>query len=882
MNLELYINNRLCDIESPEKLGITLKRVFINPSELSIKDAQKSYDISLPATPVNNEIFNYSNVEETQGKFKIYGDARLYVNGVLILDGKFRLSEITKDYYRGNLGVPAPITVKDIFGETMMNQAGKWMIDYKGIESISEMNKRENPDCIFPFVLYGLLNKYDATGKYYNEIKDKDGKNISYKQIYDESVIHNIKDFPPSVNCIKMLENIFKKAGYTLTGSALEDERLKNLYVSYKNPENYEAVWGVDKTEISGTWVNAKRISSSPNSGGRIIIDEYNINMPEDSDDGYIITDLLAARMADLEKDDPGMNISEERAESVMSTVFKVPHSGLYKVFFHVNFEGGTQDISNRIGPQIKPGKLNNQFYEIKVLRYTDRSIVKKQQLDNIYYRDNINQQYGDQDCIYPKANNVNFIDPKVNRNLVCGISLGGEQLGDKYRKYINPLTAGKKYHNPIAISGGTSWTVKSEVGDNVEKETYRAFSTVKGSGYQTTENTPDNRFIVPLKNIPPELETQTVRNNDDIAEGQVSQVIWLDKGEMLTIVSVLPYNKNENIWQQHYVNFKLSLTPFKKNKNWININDSGAGNLNSPMLWDDNSDFEKDKMNLSEFLPSEIKINDWIDNFCKAFNLELINRNSKKFELNIKRNNIPSSSINLIDIDSKVNINQRKNESLKLPRLYELGFTVDTAEEGYFRSMAFDKDNEQITNSGIDGKGLFHTGSSETTTITQSSSFSYCWYKDLYDQEGKLLVTVPVISEHEIWDNDFDYQEMAGKLYSDKTQRFWYRKGILPVKIGERLMDVALVSNEHKGAIPLILDYEYKPYSIMRNFFLILTNNNNDYTTVNCSLSADEYAGLEKSLIKLNGDLYNIAEVDGYDPLCITPCALKLIRRIM
>lgn len=882
MNLELYINNRLCDIESPEKLGITLKRVFINPSELSIKDAQKSYDISLPATPVNNEIFNYVNVEETQGKFKIYGDARLYINGVLILDGKFRLSEITKDYYRGNLGVPAPITVKDIFGETMMNQTGKWMIDYKGIESISEINQKDNPDCIFPFVLYGLLNKNDVTGKYYSEVKDKDGNNISYKQIYDDTVIHNIKDFPPSVNCIKMLENIFQKAGYILTGSALEDERLKNLYVSYKNPENHETIWGVDKTEISGTWINAKRISSSPNSGGRIIIDEYNINMPEDSDDGYIITDLLAARMADLEKDDPGMNISEERAEGVMSTVFKVPHSGLYKVFFHVNFEGGTQDISYRTGPQIKPGKLNNQFYEIKVLRYTDRSIVKKQQLDNIYYRNNINQLYGGANNIYPAANNVNFIDPKVNKNLVCGISLGGEQLGDKYRQFVNPLAAGKKYHNPITISGGTSWTVKDSVVESVEKETYRAFSAVKSNGYQTTENTPDNRFIVPLENIPPELETQTIRNNDDIAEGQISQVIWLDKGEMLTIVSVLPYNKNENIWQQHSVNFKLSITPFKKNKSWINVNTYGIGDIDNPMNWDDKSDFEKDKMNLSEFLPSGIKINDWIDNFCKAFNLELINENSKNFELNIKKNNISSSSINPIDIDNRVNIHRRRNESLKLPRLYELGFTVDTAEEGYFRSMALNKYNERITNSGIDGKGLFYTGSNETGTITQSSSFSYCWYKDLYSKNGELLISVPVISDHEVWDNDYDYQEMAGKSYYDKTQRFWYRNGLFPIKIGEKFIDVALVSNEHKGVTPLVLDYEYKPYSIMRNFFLILTNNNNDYTTVNCFLSATEYAGIEKSLIKLNGDLYNIAEIDGYDPLGKQQCTLKLIRKII
>ena len=87
MNIELYIGDRLCDIGNPENLGIYLKRVFIKPSELSMKDAQKSYEISLPATPSNNEIFNYANVEEVQGKFKVYDNARLYIDGVLILFG---------------------------------------------------------------------------------------------------------------------------------------------------------------------------------------------------------------------------------------------------------------------------------------------------------------------------------------------------------------------------------------------------------------------------------------------------------------------------------------------------------------------------------------------------------------------------------------------------------------------------------------------------------------------------------------------------------------------------------------------------------------------------------------------------------------------------
>lgn len=881
MNIELYINNRLCDIESPEKLGITLKRVFINSSELNVKDAQKSYNISLPATRVNNEIFNYANVEETQGKFKIYGDARLYVNGVLILDGKFRLSEITKDYYRGNLGVPAPLTVKDVFGETMMNQAGRWPVEYNGIDSISETNKKDNPDCIFPFVLYGLLNKYDPTGKYYSDIQDEKGNKISYKQIYDGNVMNSIKDFPPSMNCIKMLENIFNNAGYTLNGSAIKDERLRNLYVSYKNPSTHEAVWGVDKTKISGTWTNyGTRLDGFGNS----VIDHHYIHIPGDSDDGYITGDMLNSRLTRTSNVlDPGMNITTVRTRDGMLNTFKVPHSGLYKLFFKAKFRQGTSG-THGTSPIVVAGKLNNQFYEIKVLRFNERDIVEQQALDNMYYRDNINQFYGTETCIFPQKHALNFIDPKVNRHLLCGISVGGEQLKEKYPQLVNPLAANEKFHNPMAITGGTSWTTRENVETSVEKEIYRAFSAVKSNSYLYGNNQfVANSFIVPLENVPSEEETKTTRTNDDTAEGQVSQVVWLEKDEILTIVSVTPFNRKDNIWNHHYVDFELSLTPFKKNKNWITVDTYGKGDISNPMNWEDEPDYKEGEMDLAAFLPGEVKINDWVDNFCKAFNLELINKGNKIFELNIKRNGIVSDGATLIDLDHRTSIMQRRNESLKLPQLYEIGFTIDTSEEGYFRTMEKNENDEPITNSGIDGKGRFYTGSNETSALSQTSSFSYCWYKDLFDDQGKPLITVPVISDHEIWDNDYDYLEMMGKTFYDKAQRFWYKNGTFNVKVGEKSMSVALVTNEYNmDDKSLSLDYFDMPGSIMRNFFLILADSNNNYTSVGCYLTAAEYALLGESLIKFNGDIYNVAEIDGYDPLGYNPCTLKLIRKLI
>ena len=241
MNIELYIAGQLCDLEKAD-LGIKLRRQLYNPKELNTKDSQKSYSTTLPATARNNEIFGHKNVEETVGKFTLYPDARLYVNNILILDGKFRLSEISSKGYRGNLGVPAPLTAKDVFGERKMNDIDPWIIPFKGEHSLTEYNTTLKDDgslreCIFPLVLYGLLPGTDTT-------------------IIGENNPFSLYDFPPSVNCIQMLQKIFQSAKYNLTGTAIDDERLKNLYISYKNPEDYPLPFEVKKTKFSAAWTN--------------------------------------------------------------------------------------------------------------------------------------------------------------------------------------------------------------------------------------------------------------------------------------------------------------------------------------------------------------------------------------------------------------------------------------------------------------------------------------------------------------------------------------------------------------------------------------------------------------------------------------------------
>lgn len=881
MNIELYIGDRLCDIGNPEDLGIYLKRVFIKPSELSVKDAQKSYEISLPATAANNEIFNYTNIEEVQGKFKVYDKARLYIDGILILDGKFRMSQITRDAYIGNLGVPAPKTVKDIFGETMMNQAGKWLIPFEGVQDITTYNTGghekdkygEISPCIFPLVLYKLLQKEKGS--------------TSNKDVLDDSVNFRLLDFPPSVNCVHLLRQLFDSARYNLTGTALTDEPIKNLYVSYKNSNDYEMPWNANNIIVEGDWTNY----DGKNFEANIVIDKrdndkhvYPVNLFNSS---ISTPNVFSNNKIDIEDMDKKKTLI-------------IPRSGLYKIkltgrlelskdkdkTYYYNNGADSHRVAepqNRIYPNDGPisipvlYNLENRRFELKLLRnYTDLNDIK---FDNTFYKDNLRQDMGTLNPMFPSNGQVNFIDPKQNNKMLCGLSWG---CHDAIPEFKNPLNI--KNANPMAISGGISWD--EEINDK-----YFAATSSEGYKIKTGSGVIDANWFKVELNSPANKADHT--SDYMSGEGVIHQIVWFEKGDTLTLTTVSDQvvakgdNMNKGCWMRHNIHYSLSVTPFRYNKEWLTVNKDGASDPDKPMNWNDEPTFNWKEIDLVKFLPPDIKINDWIDNFCKTFNLSLEHKGSENFEMNLRKKTNGSNSVSSIDLDSKANIKQCANESLKLPAVYRLSFTADSSEKGYYDTMVTETDEQgvekKIVNSGDKGEGWYNTGSMEESEINMTSSFSHNWFKTLLDKDGNKIIDIPVITDHEIWVNDHDYEEMHSKEFYDKAQRFWYPSGLTNLKINSiDDISVAKVSNEYKGQKNLILNYKDNPNTIAKNYFMLLANNNNSYTIVECYLTPEEYSNLDKAFVKFNGDLYYTAEVDGYDPLCKKKCRLKLIREII
>lgn len=480
-NTEFYINGALCDI-GPD-FGVRLNRQLINPGELNTKDAQYSYSISLPDTARNNANFGYAIVEETRNKFNRVYTAELVVNSVRIFKGNFRLSEINRGY-KGNLYIPVAKSVKDIFGNMALNAIAEWRIpflDFAEYVNLYNQAAEDEPQAaIFPYVLYGLLPKVPI---------DKNANNYSGRTVWDDSVRFGIQDIPPAINPLLLLNHIFNSKGYQLTGSAFSDERLKRLYMSYKNAAEYVQPWnyGYHATiRLAGSW------ASTYNKRTGAFQFERGVNQSSDNTGAIYSADLLDATNVSL-------NVLEDRGGNVLLKTIndasdntpwiqgqiRVPMSGYYRVKFGANIR--VYDNSNwrstdpNTGVQHICGKTENaenrfidNIYEVKLLRDKKQADfnLSGAKLDGTFYYDNQaqNETYnGDNVPKYlPQVSangQINFIDLAQNANMLLGFQFGKNGDGGGGSPYINPKDTNQTLAQILAAKPALSWDTSNNDG---------------------------------------------------------------------------------------------------------------------------------------------------------------------------------------------------------------------------------------------------------------------------------------------------------------------------------------------------------------------------------------------------------------------------------
>lgn len=367
------------------------------------------------------------------------------------------------------------------------------------------------------------------------------------------------------------------------------------------------------------------------------------------------------------------------------------------------------------------------------------------------------------------------------------------------------------------------------------------------------------------------------VANTNWNGQGAAAAVVWFEAGELLTLASISSegaYRRDGMHstygWTGHEVSFDLSIQPFRIDPDWLKVNFSGNGT--ATMNWADAPNFQTDDIDLVKFLPADTRTDDYIEQFCKAFNLKLTQLNLTTFSLDVKQKKTALSN-RFEPLDGLTSVKNRSNQPLGLPSAYKLGFTVDQDEEGYVVS-------------GDDGGGEFITGAIEDNIIEQKSTFSYNWFKAITKTEtaGDVILNLPVISKAEVWTNAIPYGSAMLKRYNDQAVRFWYFDGLLnsggaTFTFNGDDLQLARVTGAIGGSI---LNYKNQPATILDNFFTILVDGGSDYTLVEGYLTPLQYQALDGSVYaQFNGDLYYVAELSGYDPAGKNKTQIKLIRKL-
>lgn len=925
-NIELYINGNLCD--TGKNFGVRLRRQMISPAELNTKDAQASYSVTLPITHTNDRVFNYASVEEVKGKFVQTYEAELIINSHRVFKGNFRISKIGKDGYKGNLVVPVAKTVKDVFGDSKLTDNAPFFIDFKDFAgSVSNWNKGiynkskygDIPPCIFPYVLYGLLPKVpQPTG--ITEFSDKD--------LWDSSVRVGVQDLPPSINVLSILKKVFEGKRYTLTGTAFDDIRLKSLYISYKNESSYQQEWNwgdLASISVDGTWAIADH-----DNGWNYRNFERQIALNDDDYGGYYTVNLFNSNKVNLSFNDSGTNVTyseykdkyTDKDYTRKSLLLSIPKSGYYKVRltcdeFKLNNTGehlqcrdnNNKFTSTRQSHRDRNNRFDRSRYEIQVLRDFGTGEFRNTNIVGFYNRPQFPQSsYDDRNQYpkyYPKAGGPMVVDPSVNENFICGLHWGRHE--DDY----NPMDANNKC-NYMFIASGFSWNKLFTQG----KKILSAYSSwgLDPIGNYWCWGTKDEESETPIEDDLPNPiwlsdpikrrygrlnnyadNVNYVEQNGDVSgKGRVECIIWLEKGESLT-VGVAGDMGDMRRGSSHHtefdqwivlidnVKFKLDIEPFRVDLGWNNFTNSGSYDPKNVLSWtispEDPANFQKDAIDLVKFLPNDVRTDEFIDNFCKAFNLKLSQTGTTEFTLDVKQTKKAQQN-NFIDIDTIASVQDKANQPLGLPSAYSIGFTIDEDEEG-------------PTKIGDNGGGLFYTGAPDGGITEQKSNFSFNWFKTIRKAEnGNRVIDIPlpVISKAEAWkDSNTLYSELAAKRYTDLAQRFWYFDGLLnslgvTFNIGglgnEKAIELAKVTNTLPGLNTL--SYKDENNTILNNYFSLLTDANSHYTLIECYLQPEQYEEIGNGAkVRFNGDLYYVADVDGYDPLNKNMSTLKLIRLI-
>ena len=931
--VELLVNKQAVEFESQDSVNIRFQNVLFDPTKISSTQAEYSFSFDLPCTQTNNKIFDYANNLSKLNKFHNRWNAELYADGNLIFNGSLTLTSIQDNKYNVNLVSVKNYSLEEIFGESTLTDI-PWYIPFSGCASINQYNADSTSTVTFPFVSYGAFQKRP---KY----KDSVASDYTSKYLIDEYNLWYMESFQPSLSLLETIKKAFEWKGYKIQGDAMTDYFLNEIFMSQNLADEQVPTYNLGNPlmgncKLRVVWTNPT--DSTYLTYGTVQDLKYPYFKTSEMETFDFLSNsvydtdynLKKIRVYDMMSNSEGGNVFVREPSYLFDpneNMIVIPADGWYKIDIDVHTQllsyGGTVTAKQLVHSwNDNIGAMSSDVHEeditfnanyrtttpleIQLVRNYDDDIELIKGKNNIMFRDGYpdnttecnhggSSNYSNWSTCFPheklgtriissptdtssfepwsfyensetgyvyKDGEIMCYDPIVSNNFILGATTMGNMNGGGCMS---------------VIKNGYSWSKqdanKNEamyIQNGYQEGTYNLFNN-SYSWHDTSVN--KNAYI----DSPNNYFSQT----DNTMDFRLYCMVKLNKDDKLKLFGIhRDYGKTDGT----PVSYKTAVTVE------MNIRAASPNSLNKLLEkgygYDSPTEFDTD-LRVSNFMNKETKISDWINNVATAFNLE-ITQDNNLVRINKKKNLVSSTAV---DLDDRVNSNAIKSKIIEYPKSIAVKYKIDSDEHGFYTTVPQEHiDDEDWKKYGDSGYSVIYLNDDTYVTNTDEKQlqFSYTWY-DNFDVNGLKTVRIPVISKEEYMIDGYDYTESMKHDGYGLPQRFWFRPQLEKTSSNTQLYvttqqypneKVYLYTTTNQNG-NLNLSYKTNEYSLLNQYFNISPRLSSNFVEVEVYLTPEEYNRLKNgALVHVDNDLYQVVEIQGYDPTGNELTTLKLMKK--
>lgn len=937
--VNIFINDERADIFSQDSLNLRFNNTFADPSKISTIQTEYSFSFTLPITKTNNKIFDYANILSKRNKFNKRFKTHVNVDGILIFDGELILQSINKEGYKCNLYINRLNTIDKIFGDTTLNQITNWKIQYNQNETINNINSIQDinydtADVFFPLVSYGMFQKKPTSNETYTSKHFID----DYATLYNEN-------FYPSHNLLKLVEKCFEHKGFTVDGDIFDDEVLKRIYISTNLADGQDPLYNygynnMGKVAFSFEWTNYDKVLDGTSAKQEYIFRaatsiDADLDVPKFSvgagTDGITYNNWTTNNVYDIWSSQLIKNIEFQTPNNILWRENRIvaPTNGFYKIRLELDYNIDQSEQFNRYVYK-RPEKIRDVvretiasgttwtfddfFTEFQLVRNSEDGLDCKNIVPDAVDSLSANTEYNKHSAYphekpekytlstesdpYPfgyipqNYKTLNY-DPSVNKNFLMGCTTSGAYT------YTSVIKNGKSWDNTCADSTMSRTNSDAYFGVKVEPKTDEEIqSTYRGRVWKPVPELTSGDNVYGTNTLP--NATSTITRTPTSAHTVIEAIVYLQKNDMVQL----------KMLQRQWLNVAAedsddssSRTMTRRNgyQTDAKINLKGKimfecfspdniGITSDEFNWLNESRFPKE-LDLAEFLPSDEKMSDFINNFIKEFNLSYqqdgknISLNKQKIDLNVK---------NAVDLTNRVSDDEIEMSAIDFPSQMSVEYTINEDERGFYISAERNATDEQMLSNnwksyadrGYDIINIVDDEYASESKLTTKTSYN--WFEDFtIAQDGQnKKVSIPIIAKDE-WMidglKDAEFMKLDG--YNLK-RRYWYPSNITNayVKLNgddNRKTFIKLTTDTYDN-----VNLSYKigdgtNETLLTKFFNIFFDSDTNYIQFQTYLTTEEYVAIKNgSNILIDDDVYIPIELTGYDASGKNKTEIKCIKK--